>query len=172
MRKGFSLIEVMVASAIAAVLMTVVFQNFTGLMRTYRRDGAIQQLTGDVRKARAEAIRTGWQYRLVGYSAGSASAYGNQYRLMGRSSTAAGWPADTVAAFQGTTQTAGTWTNVGALFKDVRINPSGNSTFSVAFDSRGVRIEVDAGFSPAVVSGSNVASKSVSVSVVGSVRIQ
>ena len=174
-KRGFSLVEAMVTLSIGAILMAAIMPGFMNLMRTYRRDAAVDKVSGDVRKARAQAIATGWQYRLMGINQGysGTSTYKNQYRFMARRSTADGWPADTVAPMKSATQYAGPWIDVGKTYPGVKLNPTDNSQhFSVAFDSRGVRIELDTSFDPLVVVPQTGGSKSVRVSAVGSEIVQ
>jgi hypothetical protein len=163
----------MIAISIATILAGALVPNILGLMRTYRRDGVVEQIVGDVRKARSKAIMTGWQYRVLGFNAGSSSTYKNQYRIMARSSSGVGWPADTVAPMQSSTQMAGGWVNISKLYPGVSLNPNDSTPhFSVAFDSRGVRIELDTSFDPLVVVSQTGSVKSVRVSAVGSASIQ
>jgi Tfp pilus assembly protein FimT len=169
---GFSTIELMVVLGIALIMVRVAVPAITGVMRTYRRDGAVNHLVGDLRRARNEAIMTGWQYRVFGYSNSSTSAYKNQYRIMGRSSTAAGWPSDTAATFQSSTQLARDWINIPRIYQGVTlVSSDANADFFVAFDSRGARIELDS-FAPLSVAGQTVSSRTLTVSAVGSARIQ
>lgn len=174
-RRGFSLVEVLVALSIGAILMAAILPGFLGLVRTYRRDAAVEKVAGDVRKARAQAIATGWQYRIMGFNKGwsSSSPYKNQYRIMARRSSGDGWPADTVAPMTSTTQYAGPWIDITKTFPGVGLNPTDSSQhFSVAFDSRGVRIELDTSFDPLVIVPAAGASKSIRVSAVGSALVQ
>ena len=165
------MIELMIVVGIALVMLRVAVPAITGVMRTYRRDGAVNHLVGDLRRVRNEAIMTGWQYRVFGYSNSSTSAYKNQYRVMGRSSTGAGWPSDTAATFQSATQLARDWVNIPRIYQGITLNPSeGSADFYVAFDSRGARIETDS-FAPFVVSGQTGSTRSLTVSAVGSARI-
>jgi prepilin-type N-terminal cleavage/methylation domain-containing protein len=174
-QKGFSLIEAMVVVSVGAILMVAVLPGFMGLMRSYRRDAAVEQVAGDIRKARAQAIATGWQYELMGFNQGwtGTSTNKNQYRIMARRTTADGWPADTVAPMKSATQYAGPWINIGRSYPGVQLNPTDTSQhFSVAFDSRGVRIALDTSFDPLVVVPQSGPSKSIRVSAVGSASIQ
>jgi type II secretory pathway pseudopilin PulG len=172
--RGFSMLEIMVVVGIFMIVASVVFPKFTKLIYSYRRDAAMQQLAGDTRRARTEAIRTGWQYRIFGFNHTSTSAFKNQYRLMARSSGAVAWPADSVAAFTSTTQMAGQWVNIPSRYPGVRLNPSdGTERFWVAFDSRGVRIELDDSFDPLyVVHQTESFQRQVDVTAVGSVKTQ
>lgn len=172
-RQGFSLVELMVVVTVAAIVVGIAMPNFVNLLQTFRRDGAIQRIAGDLRKARSEAIRTGWQYRIFGYNNGAPSTYKNQYRLMARSSGADPWPDDTAAPFQSATQMAGQWIDIKTLYPGIRINPSdGTDRFWVGFDARGVRIDLDPSFDPLVVMNKVGSTKSVSIATVGNIRIQ
>jgi prepilin-type N-terminal cleavage/methylation domain-containing protein len=171
--RGFSVLELMIVVAIFAILTGIAMPRFTGLLNNYRRDAATQQLTGDVRRARTEAIRTGWQYRIFGFNSGATSAFKNQYRIQARRSGAVAWPGDTVAAFQSSTQIAGAWVDFTRLFPGVTLNPDDDTErFWVSFDARGVRIELDDSFDPLYVVNKTGASKLVNVATVGSVKIQ
>jgi type IV fimbrial biogenesis protein FimT len=176
LQRGFSIIELMLAMCIVLTLVSITVPSISTLMRNYRRDAATQQIVGDVRKARSQAILTGWQYRVVGYNNGASSAFKNQYRLLARRSSAVSWPSTTAAAFSSSTQRAEAWTNLPSLYSGVRLNPSdATADFYVTFDSRGVRIETDS-FGPLVVSTGTTASttttKSVVVSAIGGIRAQ
>jgi hypothetical protein len=92
---------------------------------------------------------------------------------MGRSSSGVAWPVDTVEAFQGATQMAGSWVDVTTLYPGVTINPStASAQFWVAFDSRGVAIDIAASCNPMLLSGEDGRSKSIRVTTAGSVRMQ
>jgi prepilin-type N-terminal cleavage/methylation domain-containing protein len=172
-QRGFSLVETMVALCIAGIVMGAFLPNILAAMRSYRRDGVVEQIAGDIRKARSQAIATGWQYRIMGISQGNTSTYKNQYRFMARRTTADGWPADTVAQMQSATQMAGPWININKIYPGVKMNPTDTSAhFSVAFDSRGVRIELDTNFDPLVIVPQSGPSKTVRISAVGSTSIQ
>lgn len=175
-RRGFSIIELMLAMCIVLTLVSITVPSISALMRNYRRDAATQQIVGDVRKARSQAILTGWQYRVVGYNNGASSAFKNQYRLLGRRSTAVSWPSTTAASFSSSTQFAEDWVNLPALYPGIRLNPSdATADFYVTFDARGVRTELDS-FGPLVVSTGTTASttttKTVVVTAVGGIKAQ
>jgi hypothetical protein len=68
---------------------------------------------------------------------------------------------------------AGVWTNMNTAFPGVKINPNdGTPHFWVAFDARGVAIDVDDSFNPLQVTHQTGGTKSVSVTITGSIRIQ
>jgi prepilin-type N-terminal cleavage/methylation domain-containing protein len=171
--RGFSVLELLAVLMIFGVVAGIALPKFTGLIHSFRRDAAIQQIAGDVRRARTEAIRTGWQYRIFGFNSGSTSANKNQYRFQARSSGAVAWPADTVAPFTSTTQMAGQWVNFTTQFPGVSLNPDDTTErFWVSFDPRGVRIELDDSFDPLYITNTTGSTKSVAVATVGSVKVQ
>jgi len=165
--RGFSIIELMLAMCIVLILVSVSVPSFSQAFRNYRRDAAAQQIVGDLRRARSDAIMSGWQYRVVGFNAGASSAYRNQYRRIGRISSAS-WPSDTAAAFQSSTQMAGAWVDIAALYPGVSINPDDTGSFSVSFNANGTRIE--SSFDPLVVTNGTATPKSVIVSIVGGIK--
>jgi len=170
---GLTLVEVVVVVAILGMVAVIGMPFFTGAIQASRLDGAARQIASTVREAQSRASLTGWQYRLIGYNQSSGDSRRNQYRLMGRSSAVIAWPVDTVEAFQSTTQMAGEWVDVNGLYPGVQINPSSASArFWVAFDSRGVAIDIEASCNPMVLSGQSGTSKSIRVTTAGSVRIQ
>jgi len=54
--RGFTLIEMMVVVAIAAVMLTVVVSSFTDLLARRRLEGAASELSTDLQFARAQAV--------------------------------------------------------------------------------------------------------------------
>lgn len=172
-RKAYTLVELVVVVGIIMVMVLVGLPFFTAMMRNSRVDAAVRQLTSDVRETRSRATLTGWQYRLVSFNYGGSSTYKNQYRLIGRSSTGVAWPADTGPSFEGATQMAGAWININTLYPGVKLNPAiGTASTYVSFDARGVAFEIDAGFNPLTVTNDSGATKTVTVSSSGSVKIQ
>jgi prepilin-type N-terminal cleavage/methylation domain-containing protein len=168
--RGFSAIELLLVMGIVLILVSVSVPSLSTMMRIYRQGAATQQIIGDLRKARSEAIRTGWQYRIIGFNSGGTSDYRNQYRLMGRQSSAFGWPSGTVDAFTSATQLAGAWVDINSLYPGISFNPDdATADFSVVFDARGVRISFDS-FDPLVVDMGSGTSKSVIVSTVGGIK--
>jgi Tfp pilus assembly protein FimT len=170
--RGFSVVELMLALCIALTLVAVTVPSINALMRNYRRDAAAQQIVGDARKARSQAILTGWQYRVVGYSSGASSAYKNQYRLLSRQSSAVAWPSTTAASFSSSTQRAENWVNLPSIYPGISLNPASSSSFYVTFDARGARIEPSGTFTLVVSQGSTTTSKSLTVSAVGGIKLQ
>ena len=171
--KGFSLVESMLVVAVGAVLLGLAVPSFRGLIQYSRRNGAAEQIAGDLRKARSRAITTGWQYRLYGFNSGEDSPFKNQYRLLARRSSAVGWPDATADPMQSATQMAGAWIDIQSLYPSVSLNADdATADFWVDFDSRGVRFNVDPSFDPLVVTDQLGHETSVTVSAVGSVEIQ
>lgn len=172
-QKGFSLLELAVTVAILAVIAGGTMPLLEGAMQRAKASGAGDSLAGALRDARARAVATGWQYRTLGFNADGASAFRNQYRVMARSSGGVPWPADTAAPFDSPTQMAGPWINFTTRYPGVKLRPQdGSDQFWVAFDSRGVAFDISPGFNPLQVVGQTGGVKSLSVSTVGSVRVQ
>lgn len=168
--RGFSVIELLLVVGIVLILVSVSVPSLGTMMRTYRQGAAMQQIVGDLRKARSEAIRTGWQYRIFGFNSGATSEYRNQYRVMGRQSSAISWPTDTADAFTSDTQLAGAWVDINSLYPGINLNPDDASAdFSVVFDARGVRLSFDS-FDPLIVDMGSGTERSVIVSTVGGIK--
>jgi type IV fimbrial biogenesis protein FimT len=168
---GFTTLELLIVVAIAMVLVGIATPNFIALLQSMRRDGTVQYIVGDIRKARSEAVRTGWQYRIYGYKSGAGNNYANQYRVMARLSSAVAWPTATDASYEDADQILRDWVDIDALYPGVTLNLGGAADFAVAFDSRGVRTETS-NFDPLVVSDDTGTQRSIRVSAVGNVRIE
>jgi type IV fimbrial biogenesis protein FimT len=54
---GFTLIELMVTGAIAAIVLAMAVPSFTGTLARMRMEGAINELSTDLQFARTEALR-------------------------------------------------------------------------------------------------------------------
>ena len=171
--RGYTLVEILVATVMLAIIAGIAIPSFLAFTQRSKLDAAVRQIVEDVREARSRASLRGWQYRIYGFNYGAASAYKNQYRLMGRSSSAIAWPADAATPFETATQVVGMWNDMSTAYPGVRINPTdGTLHFWVAFDARGVAIDVDDSFKPLQVTHQTGGTKSVSVTTAGSVRIQ
>lgn len=169
---GLTIFEVTIVLAVGTALMALAMPTFNTVIRDYRRDAAIQQVARDLRLARSQAISTGWQYRVIGFPGGAASDNANQYRLMARSSSAVAWPADDAAPFESATQLARSWVEFGQLHPQVTLSPGSTAPFSVAFDSRGARVEITPNMDPLIIEGQSAETRSVGVSAVGRVTTE
>jgi len=172
--EGVSLLELVAAVAVLALLVGLAAPNFLTMMSRSQVDAASRQLLSDVRRARSLAITQGWEYKVLGFNAEADSPFANQYRILARSPGQL-WPDETAAPFQNATQIAGPWINVNNEYPGARINPGdldGTVQFWVAFNARGVRIESD-GFNPLFISdGSGSVQRAMAVSLPGVVTIQ
>ncbi len=149
--------------------------SFLTLMNRSQVDAATRHILSDVRRARSLAITTGWEYKVLGFNSDAPSGFANQYRFLARR-PGGPWPADTAAPSQNATQIAGQWVNLNNEYPGARINPgdtAGTASFWVAFNARGVRIELDPSFNPMVVTDDGGAvTNLLNVSLPGIVTIQ
>jgi prepilin-type N-terminal cleavage/methylation domain-containing protein len=172
--KGFTVIELLVVILLGGLLVLAGVPAFMNYLRAARFNGAVNQVVSDAQQARYRAVSTGWQFRLIGFNSGAAHARRNQYRLIARRTTAAGWPSETAAPFESSTQSAGPWVDVNDLYPGATLNPTvmaGDGKFFVSFDARGARFGVQ-DFDPLVIGGETGTTRSVDVSAVGSLSIQ
>ena len=169
-RRGFTLTELVLTVALISITMAIVVPGFATMLQRMRVDGAVRDIVSDVRDARAKAINTGWEYRVVGYRAASPGPFRNHYRVMARSSPAVTWPADNVDAFESSTQIAERWVEVGSRHPGVSLKFR-RPRFNITFDSRGAAPTAAGSFNPLEIIGEGGQTTTLAVSVVGSVTI-
>jgi len=175
--KGVSLIELVAAVAVLALLVGVAMPRFQTMVRRSQVDAATRHILSDVNRARSLAITTGWEYKFFGYNSDAPSPFANQYRFLARNPAGGVWPADAAAPIQSPTQIAGQWVNLSNIYPGALINPGdtgGQARFWVTLNARGVRIDVDNSFDPMNVRSDSVGAvnRSLSVSLPGIVTIQ
>ena len=175
-RRGYTLVELVVVVGILIVMTIAGLPFFTAMMQSTQLDAAARQLVGNVREARALAIQTGWQYRIVGFNAGGGQPKMNQYHLVGKSAPGGVWPADAAEPFQSATQMAGAWVNFTQLYPNVSLNPAvGTPSFYVSFNAQGVALEFNPTAPPWMTitptSGASTA-RQVTITAAGGVKIQ
>jgi prepilin-type N-terminal cleavage/methylation domain-containing protein len=73
---GFTLIEMMVTVAVAAILLTVAIPSFTQMIDKKRLESAAENLYADLQFARSEAIKRNKTIRVSFYANGSTWCYG------------------------------------------------------------------------------------------------
>jgi hypothetical protein len=174
-QRGFSSSELLEALALGAITLTISVLALSNTLRGSRVEAAAQHVVNDLREARSQAILRGWEYRVMGYNAGTSNARENQYRVLARRSSSASWPADSSAPFSSATQFAGEWIEVDGRYPGVRVTTTGASPpdqFGVTFDSRGAATELGGNFSPFEIAGDSGASKVLRVSPTGQVSVQ
>jgi len=150
-QSGTTLSETLIALAIGALLVLVAVPAFLSMIKVSRLHAAARQAVGDLREARAQAIATGWECKVVGFGNASTDPNRNQYRVMARQTSGVAWPSDTAPTFKSTTQRADPWVDVSSAFPGVQLDPGGTSTndrFEIVFDSRGAATPSLNDFSP------------------------
>lgn len=170
-QRGFTLTEALAVLAIGAVIVIAAVPSMFNAIKRSRLETAARTVASDVREARARSISSGWEYRVIGFHATTGGTRANQYRLLGRRSSATAWPANEAAVTSTSTQYAGAWVNIGLLFPRISLQPPAAS-FTLTFDSRGTSSDAATTFNPLTVAGYSGAQRTVTVSTVGSVRIQ
>jgi Tfp pilus assembly protein FimT len=172
--RGISLVEIMIAVAMLGLVVLVAAPAFGKMMKSSRVQGSLRQFVGDVRNARARAASTGWEYKIVGFRAGT-GANANKYRLLGRKSGSVTWPVDTAAVATTSTTYAGRWTDFTTLYPGVSLSPGGStgvSRFELWFAPRGIVTGSTGSFDPFTLNGQSGVTKSFRVSNLGSITIQ
>lgn len=173
-QKGTTLGETLIALAIGAMLVIIAVPAFRYMIRSSRLHAAARETVGDLREARAQAIATGWECRIVGFGASSSQPNRNQYRLMARKTSATAWPGDTSAVQSSATQRVEPWTDISSLFPGVDLDPGGASTydrFEAVFDSRGAATTSTNDFNPFRLVGDGKPA-TVTISAAGGITLQ
>ncbi len=175
--KGFSLIELMAAVAVVALLIGVAAPSFLTMIQGNQVDAGTRRLLADVHRARSQAITTGWEVKILGFNAGAGNGFANQYRLLARANNLTAWLPDLAAPTTPPltpTQIAGQWVNMNNEYRGVSLNVGDPSPrFWVTFNARGIRIDQDNSFQNMTISdGSGTVTRSMSVSLPGIVTIQ
>jgi type IV fimbrial biogenesis protein FimT len=73
-QRGFTLVELMLALVVAAILLSVAIPSFTGIVRDNRMASAVNALSGAIHLARTEAIRRNTRVTLCKSNDGSSCA--------------------------------------------------------------------------------------------------
>ncbi len=79
-QRGFTLVELMVTLALAAVLLMLAIPSFTNQLRGWQRDSATKAFTAHVQLARSEAIKTSRRVVMCSSANGAACANSNEWR--------------------------------------------------------------------------------------------
>jgi Tfp pilus assembly protein FimT len=164
----------MVALAIGGLLVLVAVPAFLSMIKVSRLHAAARQTVGDLREARAQAIATGWECKVVGFGATSADPNRNRYRVIARQTSAIAWPSDTSPVFKSSTQRVEPWMDMSSAFPGVQLDPGGTSSndrFEIVFDSRGSATPSPNDFNPFRVVG-NGKPAVITVSAPGGILLQ
>ncbi len=120
---GVTVVELAAALVVGAILVGAAVPILMTAVENARFNAAVRQAASDMRLARAEAVATGWQYRIRGRDRrGGANA--NQYRVEGRRSGLILWPDETDPP-QGTPDVfVGPWTRFAAKYPGIQLDSS------------------------------------------------
>ena len=113
--RGITLLQFLIAAALVAILAAISLPAFLLAMQNFRFRGAVDQVVGDIRRARALAVTQGT------YEAGfHVSAAPRQYRIE-RRITGGLWPADTDTP-SSNANVITLWQNVSTLYLGVTVS--------------------------------------------------
>lgn len=169
--RGFTVLEALFAITLGAMVIALAVPSFVEILGRSRHGSAVRRLVSDLREARAQAIATGWEFRVVGYDSGASSEHHNQYRILARRSSAVAWPDEEAAPFASDTQKAERWVDLVSDYPGVEFD-SEDTSFEVTFDSRGTAPGASDTFNPLRLVGPNGTERSLTVSVVGGIRVE
>lgn len=79
-QRGFTLVELVVTLAVAAVLVTLAMPDFSETLRQWRRDSATRALTTSFLLARSEAIKSSRRIMVCPSSTGTGCTAGTEWR--------------------------------------------------------------------------------------------
>lgn len=123
--RGITLLQVLVGAAVVAILAAISLPAFLLAMQNFRFRGAVDQVVGDIRRARALAVTQG---RQVGIEAGfRVSASPRQYRIelrciaTGPGCSSTSWPADTDSP-SSNANVITLWQNISTLYLGVTVS--------------------------------------------------
>jgi len=80
-QKGFTLTELIVVSAIVAILLGIGVPSYRYITNSYRMSGEVNSLLGDLQYARAEAIKEGQPVTVCTSADGATCAGGNAWSI-------------------------------------------------------------------------------------------
>jgi hypothetical protein len=162
-----SIRDAVVTATVGAFLVLFAVPSLWSAIESSRLHAAARRTVTDLRDARARAIASGWQCKIVGYGASSHGPYRNRYRLLARHTAAVPWPADGSPVLAGETRRADPWLDVSSAFPGVEIDADAapaDGRFEFGFDSRGLPSPVSASGSSLRIAGSRGACATIDVS--------
>lgn len=136
---GFTLLELLLVVALIAMLSLISIPLIGRVMGQYRSRGAAEAVVGALREAKARAVASGWQYRVVGYP--GSGTIPNSFRIEGMDPNSGGvWPPQVPATrpTYAPNQYADRWVSLQQEYGGSQVAVSGGGTrFVMAFDGRG-----------------------------------
>lgn len=119
---GVTVVELAAALVVAAILVGAAVPILMTGVENARFNAAVREVASDVHLARAEAVATGWQYRIRGRDRrGGANA--NQYRLEGLRSGVI-WPDETDPPQRTPDVFVGPWIRLAAKYPGIQLDSS------------------------------------------------
>jgi prepilin-type N-terminal cleavage/methylation domain-containing protein len=170
-QRGFTVLELLLAVGLGAILIAIAVPSFLEIVRKGRHGSAVRRVVSDLREIRSDAISTGWEYRIVGYSTAEDGDRRNQYRIFGRRSSSIDWPDEETAPLRTATQMAGRWISLEDEYPGVDFEGDADR-FEVTFNSRGSAPGASSTFNPLHLTDDKGHDIAVNVAIAGSIRVE
>ena len=122
--RGITLAEVLVGAALVAILAAISVPAFLLAMQNFRFRGAVDQVVGDIRRARALAVTQGktWPYDAGFHVSASPRQYRIELRCPTCSPLCTSWPADTDTPSSPCANVITLWQNISTLYLGVTVS--------------------------------------------------
>lgn len=122
--RGITLAQVLVGAALVAILAAISLPAFLLAMQNFRFRGAVDQVVGDIRRARALAVTQGktWPYDAGFHVSASPRQYRIELRCPTCSPLCTSWPADTDTLSSPCANVITLWQNVSTLYLGVTVS--------------------------------------------------
>jgi len=172
---GFTVVELLIAVAISAILAGTSLPFFIAAIQRYRFDGAVQRVISDLRYTQSTAVTRSGCYRLHIHSVFDSEVDRlNQFRVEKTNCTGTTWPPSSATPATNPDVVTG-WVNLSTEFPGITIgnvrDNSNNLLSQVIFNSRGALASPN----PPVritISSPSRGNRVIEIRAVGSMRIQ
>jgi type IV fimbrial biogenesis protein FimT len=134
--RGFTLVELLIGAMILAILGSVAAPQFTGLLRSFRLNGAAKVAWGDLHRARLTAIKEGTTIRVDFTSSAYDIVRVNTAEVIFRRNLSTDYPGITVSITNNTVSFGSTGT-AGSGSKTVQVqSAAGMKSFTILTTGR------------------------------------